>query len=108
MSKSSLTNSKPRIAYRVKITCRAQRDLAGIYYWVNARSSDPAHTWYRRLRQGIRGLRDNPHRSAATPENEDFRHLLYVAKPHVYLVIYRILASHTEADILHVPHATVT
>ena len=95
------------MAYRVKIMPRAERDLAGIYQWIGAGSSDAALAWYRALREAIRSLRNNPQRSPATPENERFRHLLYGAKPHVYRVIYQIVEKQKEVEILHVRHGAM-
>ena len=92
------------MAYRVKITPRAQRDLLGLHNRIGARSSDAAFAWYRGLRQAIRSLRDNPRRSSATPENPGLRHLLYGNKPHVYRVIYRVVERQKEVEILHVRH----
>jgi toxin ParE1/3/4 len=45
-------------------------------------------------------LRDSPNRSPATPADEDFKHLLYGNKPHIYRVIYRVLEGQKEVDIL--------
>lgn len=39
---SSLTNSKPPMAYRVEITPRAERDLAFLYKEIDARNSEHA------------------------------------------------------------------
>jgi plasmid stabilization system protein ParE len=86
---------------------RAERDLAGIYQWIGAGSSDAALAWYRGLREAIRSLRNNPQRCPAMPENERFRHLLYGAKPHVYRVICQIVAKQKEVEILHVRHGAM-
>ena len=99
-----MPSSKPGMAYRVKITPRAERDLLLLYYRIDARSSQAALVWYRGLRQAIRSLRANPRRSPVTPENEDFRHLLYGHKPHVYRVIYRVTERYKQVDILHIRH----
>src|SRR5206468_652161 len=82
-SKSFLLSSKQSMAYRVKITPRAQRDLFDLYHRIGARSSTPALNWYRGSWHAIRSLRDNPNRCPVTPENEHFRHLIYGAKPHI-------------------------
>jgi toxin ParE1/3/4 len=92
------------MAYRVKIMPRAQRDLLHLYHRIGVPSSEAAFTWYRGLRQAIRSLRENPRRSPATPENPGLRHLLYGNKPHIYRVIYRVVESRKEVDILHVRH----
>jgi len=64
-SRNSSRNSKPSMAYRVKITLRAERDMAGIEERIGARFSNAAGTWYVGLRNAIRTLRDNP--TAARP-----------------------------------------
>ncbi len=92
------------MAYRVRITPRAQRDLLDLYHWIGAGSSDAALTWYRGLKHAIRSLRDNPDRCPVTPENESFRHLLYGAKPHIYRVIYKVTEKQKEVDVLHLRH----
>jgi toxin ParE1/3/4 len=90
--------------YRVKIVPRAQLDLSGLFRWVGARSSDAARTWYRGLREAVRSLRTSPQRCPPTPENKDLRHLLYGRTPHIYRVIYRVVESRKEVDVLHIRH----
>ena len=97
-----MRNSKPSMAYQVKIAPRAKRDLAGIYHRIDAHSSDAARIWYLGLRDGIRRLRDNPNRCPVTPEDAHLRHLLYGNKPHIYRVFYRVVDKHDEVDILHI------
>jgi toxin ParE1/3/4 len=92
------------MAYRVKIMPRAQRDLAGIFDWIGARSSDAALAWYLGLRTAILGLRTSPSRCPATSEDAALRHLLYGNKPHVYRVIYRILERTKQVHMLHIRH----
>jgi toxin ParE1/3/4 len=96
------------MAYRVKIMPRAQRDLAGLYNWIGARSTPTARLWYLRLRDAIRSLSQNPARSPVTPENEGLRHLLYGNKPHVYRVIYRIVEKQQQVEVLHIRHGAMT
>jgi toxin ParE1/3/4 len=92
------------MAYRVKITARAQRDLADIFNRIGARTSECASNWYRGLRDAIMSLWTTPQRCPVTPENEELRHRLYGNKPHVYRVIYRILRNSKEVEILHIRH----
>jgi toxin ParE1/3/4 len=92
------------MAYRVRITTRAKRDLIGVYQGIGAQYSEAARTWYRGLKVSIRSLRDNPYRCPATPESADFRQLLYGNRPHIYRVIYRVVESQREVKILHVRH----
>lgn len=70
------------MAYLVSITARAARDLAQLYDDINAPDSDAARRWYEGLKQVILSLEEFPRRCAATPENRQFRNLLYGNKPH--------------------------
>lgn len=92
------------MAYRVKIMPRAERDLAGIYGWIGAGSSDAARKWYLGLKAAIRSLRTISRRDPVTPEDKSLRHLLYGSKPHVYRVIYRILEKEKQVQVLHIRH----
>ena len=91
------------MAYRVKLMPRAQRDLAGIYDWIGARSSDPARTWYSGLKDSIRSLRNIPYRCPVTPEDDGLGHLLFGHKPHVYRVIYRVVEEMKQVEVLQNP-----
>ena len=93
------------MAYRVKLTPRAQRDLAEIYDRIGANSSEAAKLWYFRLRDAIRTLGISPPRCPMTAESRQFRHLLYGNKPYVYRVIYRVLEEPRQVDVLHIRHA---
>jgi len=90
---------------RVKLMPRAERDLASLYDWIGARSSEAAFTWYRGLRDAIRTLRNSPNRCPITPEDRHLRHLLYGSMPQIYRVIYRILEKPKQVDVLHIRHA---
>lgn len=92
------------MVYRVKIMPRAERDLAGIFDWIGATSSQAARKWYLGLREAIRSLRIIPRRDPVTPEDKHLRHLLYGRKPHVYRVIYRIVEKEKQVEVLHIRH----
>lgn len=92
------------MAYRVNLTPRAQRDLAGIYVRIDARSSNAARAWYLGLKEAIRSLKVLPARCPFTPEMKELRHLLYGSKPHTYRIIYRILEEAQVVDVLHIRH----
>jgi plasmid stabilization system protein ParE len=92
------------MAYVVRITARAERDLVSIYEEINAPNSAAAQLWYRGLKEAILSLAEKPNRSAVTPENKQLRHLLYGAKPHVYRVIYRV-STRRQVDVLHIRHS---
>ena len=91
------------MAYWVEIVPRAQRDLLHLFERINARSSNAALIWYRRLKEAIRSLQDNPRHCPTTPESKALRHLLYGNKPY-YHVIYRVMETQKEVDILHIRH----
>ena len=92
------------MAYRVKIMPRAERDLTAIYGWIDAGSSEAAHTWYLGLRDAIRSLQNMPGRCPAAHEDRNLRHLLYGQKPNVYRVIYRIQEKSKLVEVLHIRH----
>src|SRR5665213_121496 len=82
------TSSKPQMGYVVNLTARAERDLVWLHQTINVAGSQTALKWYRKLKQVILSLEENPNRCSLTPESEKYRHLLYGRKPHVYRVIY--------------------
>ena len=92
------------MAYLVRITSRAERDLASLYDEINAPDSAAARHWYRGLKQAILSLAERPNRCAGTPENRRLRHLLYGEKPHVYRIIYRVDNRRRRVDVLHIRH----
>ena len=92
------------MAYLVKLTARAQRDLALLYDEINAEQLDAALKWYRGLRNAILSLEHHPNRCPATPETPKLRHLLYGNKPHIYRAIYRVLEKQKHVEVLHIRH----
>jgi plasmid stabilization system protein ParE len=92
------------MAYLVDITARAERDFASLYEEINAEQSGAALKWYAGLKEAVLSLEEMPNRCPLTPENTQFRHLLYGHKPHVYRVIYRVLEKQKRVDVLHIRH----
>lgn len=92
------------MAYAVNVTMRAERDLARLYSRINAERSLAALKWYRRLRQSILSLEEQPNRCPLTPENAKYRHLLFGGKPHVYRVVFRVLEQQKQVEVLHIRH----
>ena len=92
------------MAYLVKLTARAQRDLALLYDEIHIEQSGAARKWYRGLKNAILSLERLPNRCPITPESSEFRHLLYGKKPHVYRVIYRVLEKQQHVEVLHIRH----
>jgi toxin ParE1/3/4 len=92
------------MAYLIKVTPRAERDLIHLYEDINVERSDAALQWYTGLKQAILSLVEYPNRCPVTPESNRLRHLLYGHKPHVYRVIYRILEKQKQVEVLHIRH----
>ena len=92
------------MAYLVSLTARARRDLAHLYWTINAEHSEAALKWYHGLKAAILSLEEQPNRCPATPENDKLRHLLYGNKPHVYRAIYRVLEKQKQVQVLHIRH----
>ncbi|MCZ2151502.1 MAG: type II toxin-antitoxin system RelE/ParE family toxin [Bryobacterales bacterium] len=90
--------------FRVNVTPRAERDFALLLDAINAAYSATARKWYMGLREAIFSLERQPNRCPETPENSKLRHLLYGRRPHVYRVIYRVIESSKQVDILHIRH----
>ena len=92
------------MAYLVKITARAERDLAQLKHHINAKESRTALRWYDGLKQAIQTLGADPVRCPETPEDPRFRHLLYGRKPHVYRIIFRVIEQKRLVEILFIRH----
>jgi toxin ParE1/3/4 len=92
------------MAYLVKISSRAQRDLAQIYKRINADDSAAALKWYHGFKSAMLSLEEQPNRCPLTPENDKLRCLLYGHKPHIYRAIYRVVEKQKQVEVLHVRH----
>jgi toxin ParE1/3/4 len=92
------------MAYLIKITRRAERDLAHLYEDIDVEHSDAALHWYRELKQAILSFDEYPNRCPLTPESNRLRHLLYGHKPDIYRVIYRVRERQKHIEILHIRH----
>lgn len=99
-----MLSSPLRMAYRVRVTARAKRDLARIYDRIDAGSSGAARAWFDGLWDWIGRLGENPNRCPFTPENAQLRHLLYGNKPHIFRVIYRVVENQKEVKVLFIRH----
>ena len=77
------------MAYRVKLTPRAQKDVEELYRWVIGRAPHQGAAWYNGLLDAIRSLAGHPRRCPLSLEGvelqEQVRQLLYGRRP------YRIL-----------------
>ena len=95
------------MAFRVKQTTQADRDLDLILEWLMAQQAgETGLRWFQELKGTLDSLSELPHRCPLALENLEFpfevRQLLYGRKPHQYRVLFTI-----EADaviILHIRH----
>ncbi|MGC2246488.1 MAG: type II toxin-antitoxin system RelE/ParE family toxin [Terriglobales bacterium] len=94
------------MAYLVKITPRAERDLDQIYEQINAEHSFQAVKWYESLSQRILSLEHYPNRGLLVRIQGKERCLIFGRKPAVYRIIYRVLERQKRVDILHIRHGT--
>ncbi|HLN01756.1 MAG TPA: type II toxin-antitoxin system RelE/ParE family toxin [Bryobacteraceae bacterium] len=92
------------MAYVVKITARAERDLALLFAKIRAEHSATALKWYRGLKAAILSLEAQPTRWPVTHESANLRHLLYGQKADVYRVVYRVSEKRGQVDVLHIRH----
>jgi plasmid stabilization system protein ParE len=92
------------MAYLVRITIRAQRDLSELYEQIDAERSTSEQKWYLALRRLILSLERYPNRCPVIHGQANLRHLLQGRKPYVYRVIYRVLERQKKVDILHIRH----
>ena len=90
------------MAYRVKITPRAQRDIEELYQWVIRRAPHQGILWYEGLIQSIKSLAHHPKRCPLAPEGlelrESVRQLLYGKRP--YKIFFLVKGS--GVHILHI------
>jgi toxin ParE1/3/4 len=92
------------MACAVSIVPRAEKDLARIYAYTNAATSDVAYAWYVGPVEQMFTLKNSPLRNPSTPEDPKYRHLPYGKKPDVYRVIYRVIDSTKLVEILTIRH----
>jgi toxin ParE1/3/4 len=92
------------VAYRVRLTSRAARDLELLYDSIRAADSAKAFEWFNALAQTIYSLDRFPERGALTPEGRLERQLLFGRKPHTYRIIYEIDKRNHIVRISHIRH----
>jgi len=90
-------NSKLGMAYVVRVTTHATRDLALIFEAIHGESSEAAFKWYLGLKEAIFSLEGQPNRCSQTPEDAKLRFLLYGCTRRVYRVIYRVTEKRANA-----------
>src|SRR3569832_744971 len=95
------------MAFRVKPTPRATRDLDAILEWLlSNETGETGLRWFQRMREAVASLSDLPYRCPLAPESKHFpfevRQLLYGRKPHQYRVLFTI--HEDEVIVLHIRH----
>lgn len=99
-----LLNLKSCMEYEVKLTRRAERDLARIFAFIQADEVIAARKWYLGLSRAILSLDKLPNRCGEALESRALRQLLYGNKPHIYRVIFRIIEKQRVVEVLHIRH----
>lgn len=92
------------MAYQVRLTSRAARDLELLYDSISADVSDTAFEWFKALAETIYSLDRFPERGALAPETKLERQLLFGSKPHIYRIIYEIDKRNHIVRVSHVRH----
>ena len=92
------------MAYHVRLTDRATRDLEDIYLTIHADSSPRAFAWFNRLEKAIYSLERFPDRGAETPEHKSLRHLPFGKRSHIYRIIYSVDHISQVVTVLHIRH----
>jgi plasmid stabilization system protein ParE len=95
------------MAFHVKLTTQANRDLDAILGWLlSQQAGEAALRWFSRLQDEIASLSELPHRCSLAPENAEFpfevRQLLFGRKPHQYRILFTI--TEDSVVILHIRH----
>jgi len=95
------------MAFRVRLTAQADRDLDAILEWLQSQNAGEAGLrWFRGLRLSLDGLTDSPGRCALAPEDSEFpfevRQLLYGRRSGTYRILFTIDGD--EVVILHIRH----
>jgi plasmid stabilization system protein ParE len=83
------------MAFRVKITPKAEREMDVILTWLLAHGAgDTGVRWFRGLREAINSLSELPTRCSLAPENAktsyEVRQLLYGHKRRTYRILFVI------------------
>ena len=92
------------MAFRVKTTAKAKRDLDAILAWLlSQEAGETGLRWFQGLRDAVASLAHFPERCALAPENAAFpfevRQLLYGRRQHRHRILFTI-----EGDAVSVLH----
>jgi toxin ParE1/3/4 len=92
------------MAYLVRMTDRALRDMEAIYEFVEADQSEKAFAWFRELAETIYSLERFPERGTPVPERWKLRQLLFGERPNTYRVIFTVDKRKRMVTVLHMRH----
>jgi plasmid stabilization system protein ParE len=92
------------MAYLVRLTDRALRDLEAIYEFIRADESESASAWFHELADAICSLERFPERGTPIPESRKLRQLLFGKKPNIYRIIFAVDKRNRIANVLHIRH----
>ncbi len=92
------------MAYLVRVTDRALRDMEAIYDFIEADESARAFAWFRELEETIYSLERFPERGARVPERGKLRELFFVEKPSTYRIIFAVDKRNRVVTVLHIRH----
>ena len=92
------------MAYLVRLTDRALRDMEAIHELIEADESESASAWFRQLADAIYSLERFPERGTPVPESRKLRQLLFGKKPNIYRIIFAVDKRNRVANVLHIRH----
>ena len=92
------------MAYLVRLTGRALRDMEAIYEFIKADESESASAWFHELADVIYSLERFPERGTPVPESRKLRQLLFGKKPNIYRIIFAVDKRNRIANVLHIRH----
>jgi len=95
------------MAFRVRITAKAKRDLDSVLARLLSQEAGEAGLrWFQGLREAVASLAHSPQRCPLAAEDALFpfevRHLLYGRTPHVYRILFTIEGD--TVSVLHIRH----
>jgi len=92
------------MAYLVRLTGRALRDMEALYEFIKADESESASAWLHELADAIYSLERFPERGTSVPESRKLRQLLFGKKPNIYRIIFAVDKRNRIANVLHIRH----
>jgi len=92
------------MAYLVRLTERALRDMEAIYEFIEADESERAFAWFKELAETVYSLEQFPERGTHVPERGKLRELFFGEKPNTYRIIFAVDKHKRMVTVLHIRH----